>query len=71
MQLINKEAIVQYLMKTRNEMQAVRNPCIKESKKYNLYYNHWVPLTNGICKYTTVLQRKQIKHSLLNNLEAL
>lgn len=49
----------------------IRNPCIKESKKYNLYYNHWVPLTNGICKYTIVLQRKQIKHSLLNNLAAL
>ena len=52
----------------------IRNPCIKESKKYNLYYNHWAPLTNGICKYTIVLQRKQrkqIKHSLLNNLAAL
>lgn len=49
----------------------IRNPCILKSKKYNLYYNHWAPLTNGICKYTIVLQRKQIKHSLLNNLEAL
>mgnify|MGYP000625225278 FL=1 len=49
----------------------IRNPCILKSKKYNLYYNHWVPLTNSICKYTIVLQRKQIKHSILNNLEAL
>lgn len=49
----------------------IRSSRFKKAKNYKLSYNHWVPLTNGICKYTIVLQHKEIKHSLLNNLEAL